>query len=191
MFHFTVFPALQTPRLRLREMTAEDAAAVFAIRGDYEVTRLNIGAAYTELQQAHDLIAAMHDAYIEQREVRWGITRHGDDTVLGMVGFNYWHRIDRRASVGFDLRRDCWGQGIMREALQAVLHFGFTEMELNRIEADASAENTASIRLLARLGFQQEGLQREQYFEEGAFHDLMLFSLLRREAGTLLPPVEL
>lgn len=185
MFDFTYFPTLDTERLHLREIVPEDVGGIAAIRGDYEVTRYNIGAAYTHPDQARDLIASMARRFQERAEIRWGITLRpewgGDDTVIGMCGFNYWNRIDRRGSIGFDLARAHWRRGIMAEAVREVLRFGFFAMDLNRIEADASAENVASIQLLLRLGFQQEGRQRQQYFDEGEFHDLLLFGLLRAE----------
>lgn len=183
MFDFSQFPTLETARLHLREIIAADDEAVFAIRGDYEVTKYNIGVAYSDISQAQNLIEAMTRLYHEQQELRWGITLKNEDTVIGICGFNYWHRSDKRASIGFDLNRHFWKRGIMREALYAVLNFGFKEMQLNRIEADASAENRASIKLLESLNFRQEGIQREQYFEEGRFFDLVLFGLLRREWG--------
>jgi len=181
MFNFSQFPVLETARLRLREIVADDDEAIFAIRGDYEVTKYNIGDAYTDIEQAQNLIDAMTRLYHEERELRWGITLKGEQTVIGMCGFNYWHRLDKRASIGFDLNRQHWKQGIMREALYAILDFGFNQMKLNRIEADASAANMASIKLLNSLNFQQEGIQREQYFDKGQFYDLLLFGLLRRE----------
>jgi ribosomal-protein-alanine N-acetyltransferase len=181
MFDFAEFPILETARLRLREIIPDDDEAIFAIRGDYEVTKYNIGAAYSDIEQAQNLIDAMTHLYQEEQEIRWGITLKNENIVIGMCGFNYWHGDDKRASIGFDLNRQFWKRGIMREALYAVLGFGFKQMELNRIEADASAENRASIKLLESLNFQQEGIQREQYFDEGQFYDLVLFGILRRE----------
>jgi ribosomal-protein-alanine N-acetyltransferase len=181
LFNFTVFPTLETERLILREMIPADAEAIFRIRGDYEVTKYNIGTAYDRLEQAADLIAAMAQAYREEKEVRWGITLKSDDTVIGMVGYNYWIRRDARGSVGYDLARAYWGQGIMTEALRAVVTFGFRRMDLNRIEADADARNPASARVLAKVGFRQEGLQREQFYEDSSFNDLVLFALLRKD----------
>ncbi len=181
-FNFEKFPVLKTERLILRQLTLDDVDAVYAIRSDYEVTRLNIGAAYIILDQARILIESILDNYQRGNELRWGITlKDGDDTVIGMCGYNYWARRDFRGSVGYDLARAYWGQGIMTEATRAVIKFGFDKMALNRIEADASVENVASIRILEKLGFHQEGIEREQYFEGGEFHDLMLFSLLRRD----------
>lgn len=185
-FDFMDFPTLHTDRLLLREIVAGDADAIFAIRGDYAVTRLNIGAAYTSVDEARDLIESMTRAYQERRALRWGVCiRNGEEVgpVVGMCGFNYWDQTDRRASVGFDLAQACWGRGIMGETLRAVLRFGFVEMNLNRIEADTSADNLPSIRLLERVGFCCEGTQRQQYWEAetGAFADLHLYALLRYE----------
>lgn len=180
-FNFGIFPILETARLRLREIVPADVDAIFAIRGDYEVTKYNTGAAYTDMQQASDLIIGIADEYQQQVAVRWGITLKPDDTVIGMCGYNYWHQGDHRASIGFDLNRAYWRQGIMAEAVRCILHFGFMQMRLNRIEADCSAENVASAALIQKLGFQPEGRQRQQYFEAGVYYDLLLFALLRDE----------
>lgn len=181
VFNFTVFPVLETQRLILRELIPEDSEAVFRIRGDYQVTRYNSGAAYERVQQATDLIASIAQGYQSETELRWGITLKEEGVVIGMCGFNYWMRRDYRASVGYDLAHAYWGKGIMSEAMGAVVKFGFERMRLNRIEADADGRNGASRRVLEKVGFQVEGLQRQQFFEHGEFHDLVLFSLLRQD----------
>ncbi len=181
LFDFTTFPALETKRLSLREIIPADAEAIFRIRGDYEVTRLNIGPAYERIEQARDLIAGMAKGYQDESEIRWGITFKPDNTVIGMCGYNYWIRHDQRASIGYDLARAYWGQGIITEAIRAVIDFGFKCMNLNRIEADADGRNRASIRVLEKVGFRREGLQREQFYEDNGFHDLALFSLLKTD----------
>lgn len=180
-FDFAAFPTLYTPRLILRQLRLDDADAILRIRGDFEVTRYNIGSAYHSREQAINLIEGIADGYSQHLEIRWGITLRPTDEVIGMVGYNYWVRHDHRASVGYDLARAYWGQGIMTEALGTVVTFGFEQMALNRIEADADLRNPASARVLEKVGFTREGIQREQFFEEGSFHDLGLFSLLRRD----------
>lgn len=184
LFEFEAFPTLQTPRLVLREIMPEDDDAVFRLRADVEVTRYNTGRPYTHLDQARDLIDDIRRGFDDRRELRWAITLKAEPQprrLIGMCGYNFWLRQDRRASIGYDLLRSYWGKGIMTEALDAVLAFGFSRMDLNRIEADVSTENIASRRVLEKLGFTYEGTQREQYYEWGDFHDLELYSLLRRE----------
>jgi ribosomal-protein-alanine N-acetyltransferase len=89
--------------------------------------------------------------------------------------------VHQRAEIGYDLEKASWKQGIMTEALRAMLQYGFGQMGLNRVEALVYVENEASIHLLERLGFQKEGLLR-QYFRRGDTHyDHWLLSLLKAE----------
>jgi ribosomal-protein-alanine N-acetyltransferase len=83
--------------------------------------------------------------------------------------------------MGYDLAAPHRRQGIMTEAMEAAIDYGFGSMGLNRIEALVDPGNTASIRLLLRLGFSQEGVLREYTHFRGKFVDDVCFSLLRRE----------
>lgn len=181
LFDFSEFPVLQSERLCLRQLVEEDAEAVMAIRGDYEVTRYNIGAAYADIAQAQGLIDNIGRMFENENSLYWGITLQPVDAVIGMIGYNYWNRVDHRGSVGFDLARAYWGRGIMPEALRTVLRFGFERLGLNRVEADASVYNFQSQRALQKVGFRQEGHLREQYHEADGYHDLLLFALLKRQ----------
>ena len=69
----------------------------------------------------------------------------------------------------------------MREALSALLDFGFQKLDLNRVEADIDPRNLASAKLLDRLGFQKEGFLRERWIVEGEISDTALYGLLKRE----------
>ena len=69
----------------------------------------------------------------------------------------------------------------MQEALSSIIHFAFTSMGINKIEAKIEPENTASIKLLEKLNFSQEGLLRQHEFEKGKYVDLAIFSLLKSE----------
>jgi ribosomal-protein-alanine N-acetyltransferase len=69
----------------------------------------------------------------------------------------------------------------MTEALHSVIAYGFDHLRLNRIEAWVMPENRASSRVLEKLGFSSEGVLRERGFWKGTYHDLEMFSLLKRE----------
>jgi ribosomal-protein-alanine N-acetyltransferase len=181
LFDLENFPRLQTGRLLLREITPEDAPAVFAFRSDPQVQRYN-GGVLTRLDQASDLIAQMAAGYRQQTMLEWGVTlQGGDDAVLGIFGYANWSRIHRHAEIGYCLARAYWRQGIAWEALNALIAFGFSGMDLNRIYACVRVANVASLRLLEKLGFLREGVLREELWEEGAFQDEALYALLRRE----------
>ena len=69
----------------------------------------------------------------------------------------------------------------MNEALTALLDHGFSELALNRVEADVDPRNTASIKCLARLGFAYEGLLRQRWIVGGEVSDSAIYGLLCEE----------
>jgi len=180
-FDFSYFPVLHTSRLRLREMLPSDAEDMMRFRGEYEVTKYNSGVPYQDVGQARAAIEGIAEDFAVRRTLRWGITLKDEDALIGQIGYNYWARRDHRAAVGFDLARKLWGRGLMTEALHAVVQFGFERMHLNRIDADANSQNIGSLRVLTKAGFVREGLQRQQYYEDGTFHDLVIFGLLKQD----------
>jgi ribosomal-protein-alanine N-acetyltransferase len=179
---FQSFPQLETSRLVLRRMQATDAQAIFRILADDEVTRYYDDATFTDVSQASDQIEAWESGFINKRCIRWGITCKDDRLVIGSCGYYGFHTWHMRASIGYELAHPFWRQGIMTEALSAIIDLGFKEMGLNRIDAVVMPENVASIKLLEKLGFCNEGLLREyENWGSKGFADLCMLSLLRRE----------
>lgn len=78
------------------------------------------------------------------------------------------------------------GQGVMSEALRAVMAWGWSEMGLNRIEAQVHPDHSRSINLLSRLGFVHEGRLRQAAYWNGAFQDMHLYAVLRQDATRVL-----
>jgi len=178
---FQTFPPLETERLMLRRMQAADAQAIFGILSDDEVTRYYDEATFTDLSQASEQIEAWENGYIHRRCIRWGIALKENNLIIGSCGFYGIHPWHLRGSIGYELARPFWRQGLMSEALTAILALGFGGMGLNRIDAVLMPENIASIRLLEKLGFCNEGLLR-QYENWGSkgFVDLCMLSILKK-----------
>jgi len=176
---FTAFPEIETDNLILREIMPEDRDAIYAIFGDEEVTRYYDLATMRTRKEADELIDFFDERFETESMIRWGITRKDDDVVIGTCGYVLLHR--HRGEIGYDLLHSEWGKGIMAEALDAIIDFGFSDMGLHRVEAMVMAENMASTRLLQKLGFTQEGTLRDYDYFKGAFHDMQCFSLLKHE----------
>jgi len=111
---------------------------------------------------------------------------------IGRSGFHNWYLKHKRAEVGYVLYQDHHRQkGYMGEALEAIIEYGFKVMGLNQMEACISPDNMASLALVKKFGFSQEGYLRQHYIREGEILDSVIFSLLREEysgAKTLPPP---
>lgn len=172
---------LDTQRLQLRPVRDSDAADLFAMFSDPLVTRYLSHPPWTHIGNAHELIARTAAAASAGTYLYLGIERKSDGKLIGECSlFNLMAQC-RRAEVGYTLAHEAWAKGYIGEALIALLEFGFTRLELNRVEADIDPRNTASARTLEKLHFQREGLLRERWIVDGEVSDTALYGLLRRE----------
>lgn len=172
---------LLTQRLRLRPLRETDAEALFGIFSDPEVMRYWSTLPWTSLQQARDLIARDQAAHRSGDYVRLGLERRDDGVLIGNCTLFGLNRGSRRAEMGYGQARAAWGHGFMREALTALLHYGFGPLGLNRVEADIDPRNGASARALESLGFQREGFLRERWIVGDEVSDSALYGLLRSD----------
>jgi [ribosomal protein S5]-alanine N-acetyltransferase len=178
---FTTFPVLETERLVLREITPDDAEDVFRIYSDPQVMRYWGAAPMGSIDEARRKIDGVARAFREHEGIRWAITHKGSDRLIGSCG--HWRLIKQhlRSEIGYELAPEQWGQGIMPEAVGAIVRFGFERMGLHSIEAQIEPNNQGSRRVLEKLGFVQEGYFRENFYFDGTFTDTAVFSLLKAD----------
>jgi RimJ/RimL family protein N-acetyltransferase len=169
------------PRVRLRRMEAADVPALFAIYSHVEATRYLARPRMTELAHAEEMLSRIEAGYADGTSLQLAIERLADDAFLGVcLLFNVVAR-GARAEIGYILGREHWGQGYMAEALPALVAHAFGALDLNRLEADIDPRNTASARVLERLGFRREGLLRERWIVNGEKSDSAIYGLLRTD----------
>lgn len=99
----------------------------------------------------------------------------------GCVGLCYWDAIDARAEVSFYLGDGFRGKGLCKQALTLLLDWGFVDLRLERVFAEAFAFNAVSVHILESLGFQREGCLRQHVYKRGERHDSILLGLLVTE----------
>lgn len=108
-----------------------------------------------------------------------------DDTLLGGLGFSNIRRgVAQAASLGYWIGERHSRKGYMTDAALAAISFGFNQLGLHRIEAACLPANAASQRLLARLGFAEEGYARAYLKIDGAWRDHRLYALLDADYST-------
>ena len=172
-------PAINTNRLSLRWISAEDVDDVYTIYSDPEVMRYWSTPPLADRNAASKLVSEIHESFKRRELLKWGIALRKDDTLIGSVTLFHPDFTHRRAEIGYALGRAHWGQGYMQETLKAVLTYAFEVLEFHRIEADVDPRNVASIRTLERLGFQREGYLRERWQVNGEIQDAIFYGLLR------------
>jgi ribosomal-protein-alanine N-acetyltransferase len=177
----SIFPEILTDRLKLRQIVPADAYALYMIHSDADVMRWYGVDAIKEPAEGMRLAELFNSWFYAGTGYRWALERIDDGRLIGTAGLFRWNKSWHSCVTGYELARDCHGQGYMREAMQDILTYGFNDMDLNRVQAEVHGQNEASIGLALRLGFQLEGIHRENAFWNGQFHDLHCYSLLASE----------
>lgn len=175
------FPVLETERLILREVKQEDAKSVFQYLSDEEVMKYYGMVPMGKVSEVEEEIDWYRRIFDEGTGIRWGITMKGTSEIIGSCGFLEYTARHARTEVGLELAKEYWRGGVMTEALAAIIQYGFSHMELMRIQALIEPENIASQKLFVKSGFVREGLLRKYERTNGEFDDLYMYSLLRDE----------
>lgn len=172
-------PVLLTPRLRLRRMEERDAPGIFAVLSDPVAMRYMSRGVATDPEEAVAQVRFVHEMQEQGEVLEWTVAlRDSDAHIGGCLLFNFDPR-NRRAEIGFSMARAHWGRGYMTEAAQAVIDHAWNALDLHRLEADAHPDNAACLALLARLGFEREGLLRDRWCVEGVWSDSVILGLIR------------
>jgi ribosomal-protein-alanine N-acetyltransferase len=170
---------LTLPKSALRSFQTADASSLTKYAGAYSIARYHLMPHPYLLQHAEAWIAF---ATSQQPETNLAISL--EDEVVGAIGlcldspeckgvFRY------SAELDYWLGEPFWGRGIMTEAVVAFVDWAFARLDLVRIHARVYARNAASLRVLAKAGFEFEGRLRACYFKEDEFLDGLLYAKVR------------
>lgn len=172
-------PTLQGEGLSLRHLTAADAPALLRSWGDPANMTYMSRPALADVAAAEDFIAGIDELKDLSQLLQWGVVPEGEREVVGTVTLVLTDLPHQTADLGFCIQRDRWGQGIATRAARPVRDYAFAELGIHRLQADADPRNEGSLRVLAKLGFQREGLMRGRYLQLGERQDAVLLSLVR------------
>jgi RimJ/RimL family protein N-acetyltransferase len=163
----------------LRPLEREDAGLVQPWLNDPEVTRT--------LRTQGPLSQYAENAYIErilqsQNDLIAILVRRAGDVPVGVAGLHQMDFKARHAVFGITIGvKEAWGQGFGTEATFLLLRHAFETLNLNRVWLQVYDYNTRGLRTYEKLGFQKEGLLRQDCYREGRYWDTILMGLLRAE----------
>lgn len=152
-----LFMDIETDRLLLKSISAEDRDFIFVQFSDEAVTRyLYDEEPLTNMEGADEII----DSYLKSGSIslsRWILIRKSDNKKMGTCGFHCWNPKENCIDIGYDLQKEFWGNGYMQEALKAVIKLVIQELKVKQINAHIYYENDKSAKLAERLGFKYSG----------------------------------
>ena len=176
---FTPFPEIQTERLILRKLNLDDDENIFEMRSNPEVMKYIPRPLAVTIDDAIAHIELTIKMSDHNEGINWAMQEKSSNKVIGSIGIFRISKENYRGEVGYILNPRWHGKGLMQEAIQAVISFGFKEMKLHSIEAVIAPENLASAKLLEKNNFRREAYFKENGFFEGKFFDSVVYSLVR------------
>ena len=181
-------PTLKTNRLILRPFEMADAKEVQRLAGDRAIadTTLEIPHPYED-GMAETWISTHREKFDAGEMVHFGIILLETRVLIGAMGLIVVQRFER-AELGYWIGKPYWRNGYCTEAGRAVLGYGFTVLNLNRIHAHHFQRNPASGRVLQKLGMVHEGYARQHIKKWDNFEDIVLYGILKSEWQDRSPP---
>lgn len=140
----------ETERLILREFELDDDKAMFALNEDFEVIRYTGDGPFESVSATRTFLENYSD-YKRNGFGRWAVIRKEDGKTLGWCGLK--RHDDGMVDLGYRFFRDEWGKGYATESSLGCLTYGFKTLQLPQIIARVDPANTASVRVIEKLGF--------------------------------------
>ena len=172
-------PEIVTERLLLRRLRPEDASELFEFCSRDIVTKYVIFETHRTLADTEAFIARALAGTPLDFGVVWAIVWRASGKVIGTIGL---HRLDAsllKLEAGYALHDEFWNQGIVTEALKAVIGEVFSHTPIKRIEALCIAEHAASAKVMEKAGMQYEGTLRQWTIIKNAVQDMKIYSIIR------------
>jgi len=166
-------PTLTAGGVVLRPLEDADAAALFVAHGDPETHKYWATPAHASVEETARYIE--ETLAIKGANV-WAITESGGEALGRVALFVVREGV---GEIGIVMRREATGRGLASKALNLVVDYGFSRLGLHRIAADIDPDNSASISLFLRAGFQREGLLRANWKTHLGIRDSVIMGKLR------------
>ena len=187
--HIIEEPILETERLILRKINVDDADDIQEIYSDKEMfvyTNSDISLEAEPFFITKKTAFVMITSWENDKELLcWGIELKSQKKLIGRVylyGFLGNPDLGYRVDMGYSLSKKYWSNGYTTEAVREVVNYGFAKMNIIRYQAEIIPENTASIKVCEKIGFQNEGILRSYalYDNNGqCFRDIVMMALIR------------
>jgi ribosomal-protein-alanine N-acetyltransferase len=178
----TIDNLLEGERVILRPLVASDAPAIYRHLQDKAIVRWtsNIPWPY---KKAHSVSFIKNSKEMRKtmKGFNFGVVPKGETEVVGIVGLMKYDAANKKAELGYWLAKPYWGRGIMTESAGLAVDFAFSKLKCHRVYVRAFKANIASNKIIQKLGFKFEGIDREADYRFGKWQDTVRYGLLRKE----------
>ncbi|WP_086349508.1 GNAT family N-acetyltransferase [Candidatus Enterococcus clewellii] len=183
---------ITTSRLILRPFHKEDNASM----RKYWVSNPAIQKMYSEpIYTTEAETAALLDkwitSYANQNYYRWAIRLKEKDDCIGQIAYFLVDDTNHFGEIEYCIGEEFQNQGLMTEAVTAILHYGFEQIHLNKVQVCHKSTNMPSQRVIEKSGFVYEGTLRDYFYMDGEYVDRLYYSILQHEWTELQEAAEI
>lgn len=172
------FETIETSRLILKGISPDDMKYIFEILTKPEIKKI-LGHRSEEDYRKEEFKHKNGYSSYNRSFILFLLIDKESDNIIGRCGLHNWNKEHKRAEIGYIMEDERFkGKGLMTEAINAIIDYGFNKLNLNRIEALVGIGNVPSLRLMERYNFKKEGVLRQHYHVSDNFEDSLLFSKL-------------
>jgi [ribosomal protein S5]-alanine N-acetyltransferase len=173
---------LTTERLILRDFVESDWEAVLAYQKDPLYLRYNEWTSRTG-EEVREFVQMFldHQKQIPRIKFQFAVTLKSNGQLIGNCGVRRNSSEELEGDIGYELDPKHWGKGYATEAARAVMHFGFSQMHLQRISAWCVADNVGSAHVLEKLGMQLKARSREYQYFKNRWWDSLTYEISQEE----------
>jgi len=164
--------------IRLRALKESDSESLYNWVNDPEIVR------YTYFY--HPVSEMEHKSCfsslpLQKDQILFGIETIEENKLIGTCGFHDINHICRKAELIIKISdKNEWGKGYGKDALQILIDFGFSDLNLRRIWLRVLADNDRAIKLYQNAGFITEGLLKEDHYIQGEYKDVIIMAFIRK-----------
>ena len=176
---FSDIPMITTERLLLRRMMVGDCYDMYEYASNPNVTRFLTWSPHPDIEYTKEYLQYIANHYKLGDFYDWAIILRKENKMIGTCGFTRFHMNHDCAEIGYVINPAYRGQGIACEAVRSVMHFGFENLGLHRIEAKYIEGNEASRRVMEKVGMTFEGVRRGEMLIKGSYRNIGVCSILR------------
>lgn len=164
----------------LKEIGLKDAPAIFKTI-DTEREYMGEWLPFVEDTLEISYTRRFIEGYINSEKTDLTCAIYFQDKFVGLIGLKDTDQINKKTEIGYWLSESFQHQGIVTRSCQTLINYAFDNMNMNRIQIKAATDNLKSRRVSERLGFKNEGIERDGELHSRGFVDLVVYSLLKAD----------
>ena len=169
---------IESEIFRLRPIKNSDIDSIVKYTNDRSVTRHTFIPYPNTIESVTAFLSSSRIAERKGTGLNFGIEYKESGEIIGSVGFTVINKNFRRGEFGYWLAKKYRNQGIMTEATELVVRHAFTKLKLKRIHAFVDPDNVASIKVLEKCGFENEGLLKKFIKQNNRYKDMYIFAII-------------